>query len=50
MDVETIIEDETSEKPVNKIIRSNRSLYPFTVLNDPSPKGAAWLAKIMREA
>lgn len=49
MDVETVIEDETSEKPVNKIIRSNRSLYPFTVLRDPSPKGAAWLAKVMRE-
>lgn len=49
MDVETKIEDEQAEHPVNKILRSTRSLYPFTVTHDPNPKGPAWLAKVMRE-
>lgn len=49
MDVETRVEDEDKDNPVNRIIRSSRSLYPFTVMRDPNPKGHAWLAKIMRE-
>lgn len=33
-----------------KIIRrTNGQVFPFQVLHDPSPRGAAWLAKVTRE-
>ncbi len=48
MDVRTQIDDEQGEKPVNRIIRSSSAQYPFTVIEDKNPKGAAWLAKVMR--
>lgn len=33
----------------NQIQRFQSSKYPFTVVEDKNPRGAAWLAKVMRE-
>lgn len=52
MDVQTeshAIEDDHGAGTVNRILRSLSANYPFSVLEDPSPKGAAWLSKVMRE-
>jgi len=35
--------------PQNRIQRFNASKYPFSVLNDPSPRGAAWLTRLIAE-
>ena len=36
--------------PENRVQRFNASKYPFSVLNDPSPRGAAWLTRLIAEA
>lgn len=38
------------EKPENRIVRSQRAQYPFSVLHDPNPRGREWLTRIMRES
>lgn len=48
MDVRTQIDDEQSDNPINRIVRSMSSQFPFTVVEDKNPKGAAWLAQVMR--
>lgn len=35
---------------VNTIKRHQSARYPFTVVKDSNPRGAAWLAKVMRES
>lgn len=53
MDIRTTshkIEDSPDAQTVNKINRSTYSQFSFSVLHDPSAKGGAWLAKVMREA
>jgi hypothetical protein len=50
MDVSTDHETRTNEgDPVNRIIRSLSSNYPFTVIHDPNPRGRVWLASVMRQ-
>jgi hypothetical protein len=52
MDVRTesrAVEEDESAATINRVHRSLSNHYPFTVIEDPSPKGAAWLAKVMRE-
>lgn len=34
----------------NLIKRHQSARYPFTVIEDKNPRGAAWLAKVMRES
>lgn len=44
-------EDKGPDAPVtNRVHRSQSSLHHFSVLNDRNPRGAAWLAKVMRES
>ena len=53
MDVRTesyMLENSQDAGTVNRINRSLSANYSFSVLHDPSPKGPAWLAKVMREA
>ena len=33
----------------NKVLRHQTANFSFSILHDPSPKGAAWLAKVRRE-
>ena len=33
----------------NKVQRHQTANFSFSILHDPSPKGAAWLAKVRRE-
>ena len=47
--VDTQVEERDNEDPKNHTLRSVHVKYPFTVLNDPSPKGADWLSKILME-
>lgn len=53
MDVRTeshMMENSQDANTVNRIHRSMSANYSFSVIHDPSPKGAAWLAKVMRES
>jgi len=53
MDVRTeshMVENSQEAATINRIHRSLSINYSFSVIHDPSPKGAEWLAKIMREA
>ncbi len=43
-------ETQGDELAFNIIDRSQNSAYTFSVLQDKNPKGAAWLAKIIRES
>lgn len=42
------IEEDESAATINRAIRSLSAQFPFSVVNDPNPKGAAWLAQVMR--
>ena len=42
--------DDSDRGAYNKIARSQARGYSFSVHHDPSPKGTAWLAKVMRES
>ncbi len=48
---DNVTQDATSEIPevVNKLQISSSLRYPFSVLHDPSPKGQAWLQKVLSE-
>lgn len=35
---------------INRVHRTQRARFAFAVLRDPNPRGAAWLAKVMRES
>lgn len=48
--ISTVSGSTNDEDPVNRIQRFNSSKYPFTVINDPSPRGAAWLTRLLAEA
>lgn len=51
MDVRTRsfkIEEDEAANTVNEVVRSLSSLYPLTVVHDPSPKGRAWFEIVMR--
>ena len=37
------------ELTFNRVQRHQSANFSFSILNDPSPKGAAWLAKVRRE-
>ena len=37
------------ELTFNKVLRNMSTNFSFSILKDPSPKGAAWLAKVRRE-
>lgn len=43
-------EAQGDELTFNVVDRNNRRNFSFSVLNDPSPKGQAWLTKVMRES
>lgn len=49
------ITTESGESPgdelvFNRVKRNQRRNFSFSILKDPSPKGQAWLAKVMRES
>lgn len=48
-DVSTAHEDATVDNPNNRVIRTTRSKYPFSVIRDDNPRGYAWLTKLMAE-
>lgn len=49
VDIQTDHDNANVENPENRIIRSVRSRFPFSVIQDNNPKGGAWLAQIMME-
>ena len=36
--------------PQNRVVRTIRSKHPFSVINDPNPRGIDWLTRIMQES
>ncbi len=51
MDITTTSgEDPSDALTFNRVERSLASNFSFSILRDPSPKGAAWLAKVRRES
>lgn len=46
--VQTNVTDEESENPVNKIFRNTTAVSPFSIIRDNNPKGAAWIAQLVR--
>lgn len=47
MDVVTDVIEKEGQDPINNINRHVRAAHPFSVIHDPSPKGAAWLTWLM---
>lgn len=47
--IQTEVEDATVERPRNEIVRSTSTKYPFSVIEDRNPKGAAWLTRVLME-
>lgn len=43
-------EDPSDALTFNRVERSLSSNFSFSILRDPNPKGAAWLAKVRRES
>lgn len=42
--------DMSNGNPVNRITRHTALRYPFSIQNDPSPKGRDWLRKVLASA
>ena len=49
MDIQTIHEDATVERPRNELIRNVRSSNPMTIVRDDNPRGHEWITRIMAE-
>lgn len=47
--VQTDVGTAFEARPHNRIIRTSNRRYPFSVLEDPSPRGRAWLNKVSFE-
>lgn len=47
--IQTEVEDTTAERPRNEIATSTSTKYPFSVIEDKNPRGAAWLTQIIQE-
>ena len=47
--VQTIAGKVGDENPENRITRFTSSKYPFSVIQDNSPRGAAWMTRIQAE-
>lgn len=43
------VTERNSENPVNRINRSSAEKYPFQILRDDNPRGAAWLHALRTE-
>jgi hypothetical protein len=43
-------EDQSDALTFNRVERTQSAGFSFSVLKDPNPKGAAWLAKVIRES
>jgi len=48
--ISTDVRERNSENPQNIINRRSALRYPFSVIEDRNPNGAAWLRKILAEA
>lgn len=48
--ISTSVEERNSENPANRINRRSSLKYPFSVIEDKNPNGAAWLRKTLAEA
>ena len=48
--VETKTGNANDERPANEIVRHQSAKHPFSVIRDPSPRGADWLMKVMAES
>lgn len=48
--VSTDVRERNSENPQNIVHRRSALRYPFSVIEDKNPNGAAWLRKILAEA
>jgi len=46
-DIQTETGSPQDEHPKNNLVRNPRSRFPFSVIHDPSPRGAEWLTKIL---
>ena len=47
--VQTNVVERDGEDPENQLTRSTSSKYPFSVIEDRNPAGAAWLRQILME-
>jgi len=47
--ISTSVEERNSENPSNKVSRRSSLRYPFSVIEDKNPNGAAWLRKTLAE-
>jgi hypothetical protein len=47
--IQTEVEDAMVAQPRNEIARNTSTKYPFSVIEDKNPRGAAWLSKILME-
>jgi hypothetical protein len=46
--VNTEVIEVEGQDPINNMVRTSSSKYPFSVIHDPNPKGANWLTNLMR--
>jgi hypothetical protein len=47
--ISTEVSERNSENPRNRILRKRSHKYPFNVVHDANPKGAAWLKALLQE-
>lgn len=48
--VNTEVDEEGPDGPVNRVTRSASAMFPFSVIRDPNPCGFDWLTKVMQSA
>jgi hypothetical protein len=46
--IETLILNQDSERPNNQVQRFTTPVHSFTIMHDPSPRGAAWASEMIR--
>lgn len=46
--VTTAHDDSNAERPVNRVNRATSSVHSYSILEDKSPRGRAWLAEMVR--
>lgn len=49
-DVQTEVVEEYGRDPMNRVIRTSRTKFPFSVIHDPNPRGFDWLTKLLQSA
>lgn len=49
-DVQTEVVETHGQDPMNRVIRTSRTKFPFSVIHDPNPRGFDWLTKLLQSA